>query len=481
MLRRKGKSSSSSETQFLVLSEQNECITLGAAGMRPGLDLSEVMERIEQSTIRNIELLGWARKDADAAILLLSNLAQHSKQIQGIKLNECDLPPIDLSTLSFINFICIQSELTAIDANPICRSAPRHLKQLVLNYNPIGDSPVRIIAEMLQRRGFSVQDVQLIGCEVSDVGAMALAEALQSNTTLTKLGLSANLITDVGVTALCTSLSTESRLSDFQIGYNPFSEEGFQAIAEALNRGVAFETLYIHGQIRSLSSIPEKQPIVHALGFSKTLRELNLSFNYLGDAGAALIAQVLKMSRSVQTLYLSNCYIGNVGTAAIADALGSNPTLQELWLTHNHFHDAGVQSLAKAMVTNVVLRRLFLGRAGCGRAAAMEMVTAICHQSNNGNNQNNHNYYSSLCEMTFLPSCCAADPHDSDDEIHTFFRLEFGYLRSPKLRSIWCEDKVGRLALILEYLSRDECFGSDLVFHTLRNMPDRIIGGDIAM
>ena len=42
-----------------------------------------------------------------------------------------------------------------------------------------------------------VLDVHLIGCEVSDVGATTLAEALHSNTTLEELGLSANLITDV--------------------------------------------------------------------------------------------------------------------------------------------------------------------------------------------------------------------------------------------------------------------------------------------
>ena len=464
---------SSREPQFLVLSEQTDWITLGAAGKRQGLDLSQIKKRISRSPIRNIELLGWAREDADAAILLLSNLMQNAKQIQGIKLNECDLPPIDLSTLSSIHFTCIQSELTAIDANPMCRSIPQHLKQLVFNYNPIGDSPVRIIADILQRRGFSLEDVQLIGCEVSDVGAMALADALHSNTMLRKLCLSANLISDVGVTALCTSLSTESRLSDLQIGYNSFGEGGFQAIAEALNRGIAIDTLYLHGQIRSLSSIPEKQPIVQALALSNTLRELNLSFNHLGDAGATLLAHVLKTSRSVQTLFLTNCYIGNNGIVAIAKALGTNSTLRELWLTHNNYNDAGVESLAEAMTINTVLERLFLGRVGCGRAAAMKMVTAICQNHNTNNNTKSSG--SSLCEMIFLPSCCA--PHDAEDDIHRFFRLEFEYLRSTKLKSIWRDDdNVAQLALILEHLARNESFGSDLVYHTLRSMPDRITG-----
>jgi Leucine-rich repeat (LRR) protein len=456
------------ETQFLVLSEQTDWITVGAAGNQKGLDMSQIIGRIQGSSIRNIELMGWAREDADAAILLLSALMQNSNQIRGIKINECDLPPIDLSTLSSVNFTCIQSELTAIEANPMCKSTPRHLKQLVLNYNPIGDSPVRIIADMLQRNGFSVEDLQLIGCEISNVGAMALAEALRLNTTLTKLALSANLITDAGVTALCTSLSEESRLSDFQIGFNPFGEEGFQAIAETLDRGVPLDTLYLHGQIRSLSSIPERQPIIHALGFSKALRELNLSFNHLGDVGASLIAQVLTTSRSIQVLFLTNCYIGDDGTAAIAKALGPNHTLQELWLAHNHIRNAGVTSLAGAMAMNTTLKRLDLGGVVCERAAALEMVKAFsCTSCHNGNNS----YNSSLCEINFLPSCAVIDT----DPIHQFFRLEFEYLRSSKLRSVWRDDKGARLALILQYLSRDECFGDDLVYQTLRNMPDTIL------
>ncbi|KAI2513119.1 NLRP3 inflammasome complex assembly [Fragilaria crotonensis] len=457
------------EPQFLVLSEQTDWITVGAAGKQKGLDMSQLIGRIKGSSIRNIELMGWAREDADAAILLLSALMQNSNQIRGIKLNECDLPPIDLSTLSTVNFMCVQSELTAIEANPMCKSTPRHLKQLVLNYNPIGDTPVKIIADMLQRNGFSVEDVQLIGCEVSDVGAIALAGALCSNNTLTKLALSANSITDVGVSALCTSLSAKSCLSDLQIGYNPFGEEGFQALAAALDRGVSLHTLYLHGQIRSLSSIPEKQPIVHALGLSKTLRELNLSFNHFGDAGASLIAQVLTTSRSIQVLFLTNCYIGDDGTAAIANALGPNKTLQELWLTHNHIRNAGVTSLAGAMAINTTLKRLELGGVVCDRAAALEMVTAFsCDSCRNDNN----NYNSTLCEMNFLPSCAVLDT----DPIHQFFRVEFEYLRSSKLRRVWREDKGARLALILQYLSRDECFGSDLVYQTLRNMPDTILG-----
>ena len=81
-----------------------------------------------------------------------------------------------------------------------------------------------------------------------------------------------------------------------------------------------------------------------------------------------------------------------------------------------------------------------------------------------------------------MSSCCATVPRESDDDIHQFVRLEFEYLRSRKLRSSWRGDKVGWLALIREYLSRDECFGSDLVFYTLAAHYARydLIGGGIA-
>ena len=60
--------------------------------------------------------------------------------------------------------------------------------------------------------------------------------------------------------------------------------------------------------------------------------------------------------------------------------------------------------------------------------------------------------------MIFLPICCA--PHDQEDEIHRFFRLEFEYLRSSKLKSIWRDDdNVAQLALILEHLATTRALG----------------------
>jgi Ran GTPase-activating protein (RanGAP) involved in mRNA processing and transport len=450
--------------QYRVLAHGADRITLEVASQSgcQGLDLSQLLRRIISSSVKHVELLGWTREDADIAKLLLSGLKRNAPQIQGLTLNECDLPPIDLSTLSLASFGCLQSELTLEDANLICKTTPLRLKQLVLSYNPIGDIPVQTIAALLQECGCLLKDLQLIRCDISDVGAMSLAKALLTNKTLTKLALSANHITDQGVEAVCTSLSTDSCLSDLQIGYNPFGEKGFHAIAGALERGVSLDTLYLHGQIQCMLPIPTRQPILQALGHSQTLRQLNLAFNHLGDAGASLMAQVLQTNRSIQILFLTNCYIGDRGTEAIAGSLHQNQSLQELWLAHNDFQDDGLQSLAKAIEINFVLKYLDLGGVVCGRPAVNRMVRSLQQQQQ-------HN--SSLQELHFSPSCAPLG-----DPVHQYFRLEFGFLRSSSLKSLWKDDRLEHLPLILQHLSTRKEFGNDLLYHTLRNKPEAFFG-----
>ena len=449
-----------------------------------GQDLSEIIEIIQGSSIRNLELLNCVREDADVALFLISALSSHSEQIVRVRFNECELPRMDLSTLTYREFECIQSDLTANDATLLCRTIPLHLKKLVLSYNPIGDVPVGVIADMIQREGSLLDDLQLIACEISDIGAIALAKALATNTLMTKLALSANHITNKGVSALCSALKATSSLNELQIGYNPLGDLGFQSLANALDRDVPLDTLYLHGVIQGRScSIPETHSIlVQSLGHSKSLRELNLSFNHLGDPGATLIAEVLKISKTVEILFLTNCYIGDKGTNEIAANLGKNQSLQELYLTHNNFHDDGILSLARAIKVNTVLKRLDLGAVSCGPDAAQAMVAVFqeCYRDTKDGSQDIFSYDGepskfnmTLREFHFMPSCWYGQM-ERKNSISRFFDLEFDYIRSCSMRKIFQDEHVARLSLILHQLSMIEEFGSDLLYHCLRSMPDKV-------
>ena len=62
---------------------------------------------------------------------------------------------------------------------------------------------------------------------------------------------------------------------------------------------------------------------------------LNLSFNQIGDTGAASIAQALSFNSTLTTLDLSNNKIGDKEATAISQALTSNSTFTALNLDKN--------------------------------------------------------------------------------------------------------------------------------------------------
>ncbi|KAG9278162.1 NLR family CARD domain-containing protein 3-like [Astyanax mexicanus] len=81
---------------------------------------------------------------------------------------------------------------------------------------------------------------------------------------------------------------------------------------------------------------------------NSSLKELDLSNNYLQDSGVELLSAGLKSSHcKLQILRLSGCMITDKGCCSLASALILNPShLKELDLTYNHPGESGVKLLS---------------------------------------------------------------------------------------------------------------------------------------
>ncbi|XP_047429065.1 protein NLRC3-like isoform X2 [Mugil cephalus] len=81
---------------------------------------------------------------------------------------------------------------------------------------------------------------------------------------------------------------------------------------------------------------------------SSCLRELDLSDNDLKDSGVKLLCDGLKSPHCLlETLRLSGCQVTKEGCSFLASALTSNPShLRELDLSYNHLGDSGVKLLS---------------------------------------------------------------------------------------------------------------------------------------
>ena len=139
---------------------------------------------------------------------------------------------------------------------------------------------------------------------IDDIGAAAIAQALASNSSLTKLDLSSNRLGNIGAASIAQALSFNSSLTTLDLRSNRLGNLGAASISQALSS-------------------------------NSTLTELNLYSNEIGNKGATAIAEAISINCSLTTLDLEDNQIGDTGAASIAQALSTNFTFTTLDLYNN--------------------------------------------------------------------------------------------------------------------------------------------------
>jgi hypothetical protein len=101
--------------------------------------------------------------------------------------------------------------------------------------------------------------------------------------------------------------------------------------------------------------------ISNSLRHNKTLIELSLGNNLIGDEGACIIALSLKENNTLEILNLENNGIGNRGVKAIVElGLMQNKMIQYLVLSENPITDGGAKSLLHCIRDTSSLANLYV-------------------------------------------------------------------------------------------------------------------------
>ena len=160
------------------------------------------------------------------------------------------------------------------------------LLHLNLSSNQIGVEGAHALAEALEVNR-SLQSLYLTNNQVGDEGAIALAKVLkEKNQILHKLCLEGNAVGDLGAASLAELVK---KLRYLNLRLNEIGDMGAIALANALEQHPKLHYLNLE---RNLIGDEGAMALAHALEKTDSLKTLNLEVNQVGDAGAVALSQI---------------------------------------------------------------------------------------------------------------------------------------------------------------------------------------------
>ncbi|XP_041665912.1 leucine-rich repeat-containing protein 71 [Cheilinus undulatus] len=203
----------------------------------------------------------------------------------------------------------------------------------------------RLHVELDNEDNLSAKNLKIYGWKVDEQIARVLEKMLPSLSRLQNLQFWQAGLTDETVLSLLNTISLCSNLSSVTLEGNPLPEQSFHLL-------LSEDSLLTHLSLRNNRIGDEGARLIGSAlsttrSANKNLLSLNLSFNSIGDAGAAHIAQGLRLNRALLFLSLSNNQIGDTGAAHLAT------TLDKFALTHEEVVERRKLLLERAQSSTV--------------------------------------------------------------------------------------------------------------------------------
>jgi len=187
------------------------------------------------------------------------------------------------------------------------------------------------------------------------VGAVQVAKALQSVTTLQTVILSNCEITDKAAKHIATTISLNPQLTELNISWNKLSGVGTDKIIQSLENCNQLQILKL-----AACGITNKEAetIATMLSDKTNLKELDISWNGLKADGIVAIMKAICNISSLQVLKIDNCDITDKAAETIAKTLATCYTLLELAICHNDFSPCGVATVLSSLQSTKTIKVL---------------------------------------------------------------------------------------------------------------------------
>lgn len=223
---------------------------------------------------------------------------------------------------------------------------------------------------------------------IGDRMGKIFAESLQDLPFIHSIDLTDNNLTDAGLAPIIHAVVTMPSLTYLNISQNVIDGEA----ARALARFLATKHCPLVRLVMQKADIDDSEceNFVEALNRNRTLKELDLSSNLIGEAenkntvlpniitgGEALGDLLMSGICPLESLHLSWNMLRLDGAVYLSKSLAMNSTLTYLDLSYNSLGKDGGEALGAALLTNRTLRTLNLARNNINGTACLTICVGI--------------------------------------------------------------------------------------------------------
>ena len=177
---------------------------------------------------------------------------------------------------------------------------------LNISHNKIEDIGITHVAAALQKNTTKIFILE--SCGISNVGAKSLANCLSSNTSLSKLDISHNIIGDKGIADFATALQLNTTLEELHLVSCGISDGGAEWIAQILANCTSLKVLAIRGNEIGVKGFTY---IATAFQTCRTLQLLDVGGQTVTDSAvvslASLCARENMLTNSLLITWSSSC------------------------------------------------------------------------------------------------------------------------------------------------------------------------------
>ena len=232
-----------------------------------------------------------------------------------------------------------------------------------------------------------IQEVSLVGQQIGDTGAIALAKALANNKSVHALHLSNNNIGIEGITSLAKMLETNTNIRHLGLSSNPFGDEGVYKLTSAIQINNAVVSLNLSScgiTSRGLLAIADlllNRHSIHSLSLDYVAIGMTTKANTAEYNALRALMEAIAVDTTLNSLNFAHCYLGSDGANLVASMLKNNRTLKYLDLRGSGIDASGMLVLADALKVNKVLTSISLLDNQIGVEGAKYFVEMIRHNS----------------------------------------------------------------------------------------------------